>query len=91
MVFFDPGALWRRPAWLENPRGPDVSPDVTWIPVVTFLQLGLDMMMAVQPPKGYGHTYAFPHHVDAWAALTDAPGWMLAGLEELKVRVAAQQ
>lgn len=90
VVFFDPGALWRRPAWLEDPRGPDVSPDVGWIPVVTFLQLGLDMMMAVQPPTGYGHTYAFPHYVDAWAALTDAPGWTPAGLEDLKARVAAQ-
>jgi uncharacterized membrane protein len=36
VVFFDPGALWRRPAWLDGPRGPDVSPDFMWIPVVTF-------------------------------------------------------
>lgn len=89
VVFFDPGALWRRPAWLEGPRGPDVSPDFRWIPVVTALQLGLDIMMAVQPPRGYGHTYAFPHYVEAWASLTDAPGWTPAGLEELKARMAA--
>ncbi len=89
VVFFDPGALWRRPAWLDGPRGPDVSPDFIWIPVVTFLQLGVDIMMAVQPPLGHGHLYAFPHYVDAWAALTDAPGWTAETLEDLKARVAA--
>lgn len=84
VVFFDPGALWRRPAWMEGVRGPDVSPHFTWIPVVTFLQLGADIMMAVAPPLGHGHTYAFPHYVDAWASLTDAPGWTDDRLESLK-------
>jgi uncharacterized membrane protein len=91
VVFFDPGALWRRPAWLDGPRGPDVSPDFMWIPVVTFLQLGMDIMMAVQPPLGHGHLYAFPHYVDAWAALTDAPGWTPEALEDLKGQVATSR
>ncbi|QYK42148.1 MAG: alpha/beta-hydrolase family protein [Paracoccaceae bacterium] len=88
VVFFDPGAIWRPPAWLAGPRGPDVSPDVVWIPVVTFLQLGVDIMMAVQPPLGHGHLYAFPHYVDAWAGLLDPPGWTPAALAALKDRVA---
>jgi uncharacterized membrane protein len=85
VVFFDPGAVWRPPAWLTGPRGPDVSPDFTWLPVVTFLQLGVDIMMAVLPPPGHGHLYAFPHYVDAWAGLIDPPGWTPEALENLKL------
>lgn len=84
VVFFDPQAAWRRPAWLVGSRGPDVSPDFRWLPIVTFLQLGIDIMTAISPPIGHGHTYRFDHYVTAWAALTDAPGWSAEGLERLK-------
>jgi uncharacterized membrane protein len=89
VTFFDPHSLWRRPDWMAPPVGPDVSPDLVWIPGVTFLQLLVDMMMAVIPPKGFGHVYAFAHYVDAWTSLTDAPGWTPQGLENLKETVGA--
>ena len=89
VTFFAPSALWRRPAWMEAPRGPDVSPDLRWIPVVTFLQLGIDIMMAVLPPLGHGHSYAFADYLDAWAELTEAPGWTPEGLAALKAAVDA--
>jgi uncharacterized membrane protein len=89
VTFFDPHSLWRRPAWMAEPVGPDVSPDLVWIPGVTFLQLLVDIMMAVVPPKGFGHVYAFPHYVDAWASLTGAAGWTPEGLEALKAKVDA--
>ena len=57
--------------------------------MVTFLQLTIDLMTAVVPPKGFGHVYAFGHYLDAWAVLTDAPGWTPDDLEALKARVAA--
>jgi uncharacterized membrane protein len=91
VVFFDPSALWRRPEWLSGPRGPDVSPDFVWLPVVTFLQLGVDMMIAVLPPLGHGHSYRFDHYLDGWAELTDAPGWTPAGLEQLKKAVLSER
>jgi len=87
VTFFDPYSLWRQPAWMAAPIGPDVSPDFVWIPGVTFLQLLVDIMMAVVPPIGFGHVYAFPHYVDAWASLTDAPGWTPEGLEDLKAKI----
>jgi len=84
VTFFEPSALWRRPDWMQPPLGPDVAPDLRWIPVVSAVQLAFDVMFAVEPPKGYGHTYAFEHYVDAWASLTDASGWSTDALERLK-------
>lgn len=89
--FFDPNALWRKPAWLTPPIGPDVSPDFTWIPVVTFLQLALDIMTAVQTPFGHGHNYLFAHYLDGWVSLTDAPGWTPEAIKALKVKFDSQR
>ena len=77
----------RRPgtqAWLQGPLGPDVSPDFVWVPVVTFLQLTIDLMLATTPPLGYGHLYAFEHYLDGWVGLTDAAGWTPEQLQALK-------
>lgn len=89
VTFFDPGALWRKPAWMVPPVGPDVSPDLLWVPVVTLLQLGIDIAMATTTPLGHGHVYRFDHYLDGWASLTDAPGWTPEGLEALKARFTA--
>jgi len=89
VTFFDPHALWRRPDWMVPPLGPDVSPDIRWIPVVTFLQLAFDMALAVEPPKGHGHVYAFDHYLDAWASLTSPSDWTPESLAALKRAVAA--
>ncbi|MGY6697277.1 MAG: alpha/beta hydrolase [Roseinatronobacter sp.] len=75
VVFFDPRATWRRPDWMAAPRGPDVSPGFHWLPIVTVLQLGVDIMTAVKPPDGFGHSYDFPSYARAWAMLLDLPDW----------------
>ena len=56
------------------PRGPDVSPDFQWYPVVTFLQLTLDIAMATTSPMGYGHVFAAEHYIDAWMQVADIQG-----------------
>jgi uncharacterized membrane protein len=91
VTFFDPHGLWRKPDWMQAPLGPDVSPDLVWIPIVTFIQQTFDIMLAVTPPKGHGHVYAFEHYVDCWASLTDAPGWSEAGLKMLKAKIGAER
>jgi uncharacterized membrane protein len=73
VTFFDPSAFFREPPWLAGPRGPDVSPSFTWIPLVTGLQLAVDMAIATTSPAGHGHVYAAEHYIDAWIPLTD-PG-----------------
>jgi uncharacterized membrane protein len=91
IVFFEPASLYHRPAWLEAPRGPDVSPEVRWYPIVTFLQLVLDMAVSLHVPPGHGHRYAPEHYIDAWQAAIDPPGWNADGIDTLKAHFATQQ
>lgn len=83
ITFFNTGAAWREPVWMQQPRGSDVSPDLRWFPVVTMLQLAADMMVGTAP-KGFGHEYAPVHYLDAWFALTEPEGWSEAELERLR-------
>ncbi|MBD9373078.1 alpha/beta-hydrolase family protein [Rhizobium sp. ARZ01] len=92
VTFFDEGAYRRPPAWMVGPRGPDVSPEFGWYPVVTFLQLGLDMAMATTTPMGYGHVYAGEHYIDGWVAvlgLEDA--WTPEEIDKLKDKFRANR
>jgi len=84
IVLFDYRDAYRRPAWMNAPRGPDVSPDLQWYPIVTMLQLAIDMAVANGTPMGYGHVYAPEHYVDAWVAVTDARHWSPDALAKLK-------
>ena len=83
ITFFSPQTAWREPAWMREPRGPDVSPDLRWFPLVTMLQLVADMVVGVTPP-GFGHEFAPAHYIDAWLALTEPTGWNEAEIARLK-------
>jgi uncharacterized membrane protein len=82
ITFFDPSIAWREPAWMREPRGPDVSPDLRWFPVVTMLQLAADMVVGTAPP-GFGHEFAPGDYIEAWLALAEPAGWTPAELERL--------
>ncbi len=84
ITFFDQSALYRQPEWMEEPRGPDVSPELRWYPVVTMLQLAVDIAAGDTAPVGYGHVYAAEHYIDAWLAVTDPPGWPPEEVARLK-------
>ena len=88
VTFFDPHSFYREPDWMKQPRGPDVSPYLRWYPVVTMLQLALDMAMATTSPMGYGHVYAPEHYIDAWVAVTDPKGLAPGDVERLKAMVS---
>lgn len=74
ITFFEPAAFWREPEWMREPRGPDVSPDLRWYPVVTMLQLLADLATGTAPP-GFGHEIAAEDYIDAWVALSEPEGW----------------
>ncbi|ARE85351.1 alpha/beta-hydrolase family protein [Roseovarius mucosus] len=74
IVFFDYSLAWRRPDWLRANRAPDLGPDMRWVPLVTMLQVGFDMAVAVGT-LGYGHDYAARHYIPAWAETLEPAGW----------------
>jgi uncharacterized membrane protein len=74
VTWFDFGLLWSRPDFLDDPRGPDVSSDMIWIPVVTFWQMVLDLQFASGAPDGHGHRFGL-NVVDGWAAVLQPEGW----------------
>jgi uncharacterized membrane protein len=83
-TFFEYRSLYREPDWMLPPRGPDVSPQLRWYPVVTLLQLMVDMFMATTAPIGHGHVYAPAHYIDAWVEVTDVRGWSPREIMRLK-------
>lgn len=83
ITFFDPQSFYREPAWMSGPRGPDVSPDLRWFPIVTMLQLAADIATG-SSPRGFGHEYAQHHYHDAWLALTEPQDWNLERLAALR-------
>ena len=91
MVFFSPSLLYDKPKWLDGTRGPDVSPYLTWYPLITFLQVAFDLPMATSVPMGFGHNYAAVNYIDGWVAVTDPQEVDGAKIEELKTRFAAKR
>jgi uncharacterized membrane protein len=84
MTFFAPELLYRKPDWLVGERGPDVSPYLRWLPIVTFLQAGFDLPMATAIPMGYGHNFAPASYIDAWIEVTQPQGWDADDTKRLK-------
>lgn len=83
ITFFEPAAFWREPEWMREPRGPDVSPDLRWYPVVTMLQLLADLATGTAPP-GFGHEIAAEDYIDAWVALSEPEGWSEEEVAQLR-------
>jgi uncharacterized membrane protein len=89
IVAFSWADLWREPAWMRESPAPDVSPDLRWFPVVTALQLAIDMAVSLQVPR-FGHFYVAPDYLLGWAALTDPPAWSEARAATLTEVFAAR-
>ena len=83
VVWWSPSLLWQKPGWLSGRRGPDVSPDMHWYPVVTFWQTTVDLVFANKAPTGHGHVYK-SGAVDGWAALAPPPGWTIGDTLRLR-------
>lgn len=75
VVFFSPNGFFSKPAWLDGQRAPDVSPRLTWFPIVTGWQTLFDLANAGGVPYGFGHRYAASDNLTSWYALTSPPGW----------------
>ena len=74
VVWFDFSLVDKKPDWLSEKRGPDVSPATRWYPVVTFLHLGVDQASAGTVPVGHGHMYGNAV-INSWVAITNPSNW----------------
>lgn len=83
VVYWSPSLLWHRPEWLRGERGPDVTHDMHWFPVITFWQTTVDLIFANKAPIGHGHVYKSAT-VEGWAALAPPPGWTVADTLRLR-------
>ena len=76
VTWFNASLLYRSPDWLkEGQRAPDVSPEMTWYPVVTMWQVAMDLAGAGGAPSGFGHEYAVRDYTQAWAGVFNIEGW----------------
>lgn len=88
IVFFDIDAWHREPEWMKGKPGRGVPDTLTWYPLVTFFQLGMDMALSNVSPSGYGHVYSPADYVDSWYAILEPDGWDAAKLDALKALLA---
>ncbi len=82
-----PELLWSAPEWLEpGQRGADVSPSMRWIPVVTAVQVGIDMLGGEAVPARHGHN--FGDVVTAgWREVTGDAGLDAAALDRIQLKI----
>lgn len=86
IVFYQPSSLWRAPLWMKEPPAADVSPELSFMPLVTQFQLALDMAIALSAPSGHGHSYYAHDYIGAWQAVTAPDGWTDADTARLMAR-----
>lgn len=84
IVFYDPFSVWRSPVWMQEPPGHGVSPHLRFVPIVTQLQLAVDMALSTTTPAGYGHSYYAQDYIAPWVQVTDPEGWTIEDTERLK-------
>jgi uncharacterized membrane protein len=89
VTFFEPSSFSHEPEWMREPRGPDVSKDLRWFPIVTGLQLAADMATGTAP-AGFGHEYAAGDYIESWLALTEPDGWSEDDLDRLRALFSVQ-
>ena len=66
--------LFGRPDWMRQPRSPGVSERMFFVPIATFLQTTLDLLVSTDVPEGHGHRFGTAQ-AEAWAAILEPPGW----------------
>jgi uncharacterized membrane protein len=89
IAMFTYDTAFHPPDWLDEPRPPDISPTLSWFPIVTMLQIALDTAFSTTV-QSHGHYYSAPEYIDAWATLLDPPGWSEERSNALKAIFAAR-
>ena len=84
ITFFEPASAFRPSEWMADERPFDVLENLRWYPLVTMLQMAVDMIVSADVPRGFGHVFAAEHYIDAWVTLTDPKDWGVEDTDGLK-------
>ncbi|GGQ12951.1 hypothetical protein GCM10010249_34590 [Streptomyces roseolilacinus] len=90
IVWWSPDLLFERPEWMDEPLGPDVTPEINWFPVVAFWQTTVDMAVSYGVQAPHGHRYG-PAAVDGWAAVVPPGGWTEQDTRRLRAYIAGRK
>jgi uncharacterized membrane protein len=88
IVWWRPSLLFERPEWMDAPRGPGVSQTMPFVPIVTGLQVGLDLLQSMNVPPGHGHVFG-SMHAEAWVQIVPPSGWTSADTTRLLATIDA--
>ncbi len=73
VVWWDADLAFTKPDWMKEELDPRINPKMSWEPIRTFLQVGIDTFVGTNYHDGTGHLYGtLP--VAAWQALIQ-PDW----------------
>ncbi len=76
VVWWHPQLLVRQPDWMREDVGADVNPGLRWIPLLSYWQTTMDVVMGAKPEPtstgGHGHLYR-EEVSHAWAAILGQP------------------
>ena len=90
--FFSGHLALSSPEWLDDgQRGPDVSEEMGWFPLVTMWQVALDLPVAGNVPAGHGHLYTSGEYLSAWVGITEPEGWSDADSDRLEPILAERE
>lgn len=74
VVWWTFGLIANRPQWLDDPRGPGVPQQMTWLPLITFELVTVDLPMAGSMPPTVGHNY-LDLVSPGWVSILQPTGW----------------
>lgn len=82
VIRWDPELIWNEPRWIyaQTSRSND---RFEWYPVVSFLQITVDMALALDVPVGYGHRYGVDS-AEVWRELIQSTDWDDAKQQKLE-------
>lgn len=87
ITWLAPALFWSEPEWLEaDQRSADISPRMRWIPIVTALQVSVDMLVGEAVPAAYGHNYG-DVVLTAWGLIDDNPDLTPEALQRIQTEI----
>ena len=89
ITWLDFATVYQRPDFLSETRGTGVPDHMFWMPVITMLQIGGDLV-APGVPDGQGHEFG-QSPARAWAQILPSEGWTDSDTNRLVDQLAILQ